>query len=127
MIKEDTRTTEHTISFSILFHNPMSIEFCHGIRAIRMKGGCFTLRYFLYFSVKFGGRSLIYLTTSCKSTLPYCLQYTQHPRSIHICRKFRCIKTYLYMALCCQIINFCRTDFLYNLHNAHRITQVGIM
>ena len=54
--------------------------------AVWMKWGILILRHLLHLAIK---KSLINQTGFGQATKPYCLQYSQYPSSINICRKFR--------------------------------------
>ena len=53
MIKQNTGTTEHIISFSVFLYNPITILLGNCIRTVRMKRSRLSLRNFFYLSIKF--------------------------------------------------------------------------
>ena len=108
MIEENAVYCEHTVCFSVLFYNPEAILFCHCVGAVGMERGCLTLRNFLYLSEKLGSRCLIDSGFLGQAADLHCFQNTKHAQCVHISGILRCVKTYLYMALCCQVVDLVR-------------------
>ena len=92
-----------------------------------MERRIFVLRDFLYLTVQFRSRGLIYFTCRGEPALAYGFQYSQYTGGIYIGSKLRRIETYLYMALRSQIVYFIRTNSADYLNQTHRVTQMCIM
>ena len=127
VIKQDARAAKHIVGFAIFFHNPVAVEFCHGIGTIGVERRVLVLRHFLHLAVELAGAGLVDATLLGEPALTHCFQHSQHAGGIHIGSEFRRVETHLHMALCRQIVDFGGANFLHHLDDAHRVAHVGVM
>ena len=127
MVEEDARTAEHAVGLAVLLHNPVAVEFGHGIGAVGMEGRLLVLRNLFDFSVQFGGRGLVDAARLSQSAQTYGLEHTEHTRGIDVGRKFGRVKTDLHMALCRQIIDFGGLHLRHDLQDGHRVAHVAVV
>ena len=127
MVKEDARAAEHIVSLAVLLDNPKTIEFGHGIRAVRVERGILVLRNLFYLAVKFACACLVNAAGLFEVVGTHGLKNTEHTGGVHVGGKFWRIEGNLHVALCGKVVNFCRLDLAYNLHEAHRVTHVSIV
>ena len=63
----------------------------------------------------------------CHTQLSDCLQNAQHAYGIDIGGELRGVKAYLYMALCCEVVDFRRLHLANDPQNAHGVAQVCVV
>ncbi|CDB11566.1 unknown [Bacteroides sp. CAG:633] len=85
------------------------------------------LWHLFHFAVQFRSRCLINAASISQTRQAHSLQYTQYTCSIYVGCKLRRVETYLHMTLCSEVVYFGRSHFSYDLQDAHRVAQVGIM
>ena len=112
MIEEDTVAGKHAVSLSVFLHHPEAILLCNRIWAEWVERCVFVLRNFLNLSVQLRSRSLVNTAGLIHAKHMYCLKDTKNAKRVHVSCIFCCIKRHAYMALCCQIVDLCRADFI---------------
>ena len=127
MVEQNAVDCEHIIRFSVFLHDPEAVLFCHRIGAVGMERGVLILRHFFHSAIEFGCGCLINTAGLGQSHHTHSLQNPQHAQCIYISGIFRCLKAYLYMALGAQIVDFIRSDFSDDAHQAGGIRHVSAM
>ena len=125
MVEENAGAAEHVVRLAVFLDNPETVEFCHGIRAVRVERGILVLRDFFYLAVEFAGTRLVNAAGLFEVVGTHSLQNAEHAGRVHVGGKFRRIEGNLHMALCREVVNFGRLDLAHHLHEAHGIAQVA--
>ena len=127
VVKEDAGAAEHVVRFAVFLDNPEAVEFCHGIRAIRVERGVLVLRDLFYLAVEFTGTCLVNAAGLFQVVGTHGLKNAEHAGRIHVGSEFRGIEGNLYVALCREVVDFGRLDLAHYLHEAHGVSHVSIM
>ena len=85
------------------------------------------LRYFLHLPEQLGCGRLIDTACIRETADPYRFQYAQDTGGVNVRRKFRHVKTDLYMGLGRQIVDLVRLYLGNHLYKRHGIRQIAVV
>ena len=119
VVEENTVAGKHVISISILLHDPKAILLGHSIGRIGMERRVFILRHLFHLAIELGGGRLIDAATVREIQLSHSLQDAEHTDGIHVGGIFRGVEAYLYVALCSEVVDLCRTYFANHAEYTH--------
>ena len=127
MVEQDAVAGIHAVGFTIIDHDPISIQFGTGIRGAGIKGCALPLGDFLHQTEQFGSRGLIHAAFLFQPVQTDSLEQTQRSEGIHFSSVFRHIKRNLHMALRRQIVDFIRSDLRHQTTQIHGIGHITVM
>ena len=127
VIEKYSRAAIHAVGFAIFLYDPKSVEFGDGVGTVGVERGVFVLGYVLDFSVEFGGGSLIYAACVGEAGHAHCLEDAEHAGGVDIGGVFGRVERDLYVALCCEVVDFVGAHFRHDLHDRHRVAHVAVV
>ena len=125
MVKEDAVARIHMVTFSVVDGDPIGVEFCHSIGGSRIEWRCFLLRGFLDESEE--------LTAGCLIEFGFDSRFfdgiknTKCTKSDNISRVFGYVKTYPYVTLGAEVIDFIGFNFFDEATDATAVGEVSVM
>lgn len=127
VVEEDARAAVHVVSLAILLDDPEAVELGHGIGGVGMEGCLLVLGHLLDLAVELGGRSLIDAACVAQTAEAHSLEDAENTGSVDIGRELGRVERYLHVALCREVVDFVGTHLRHNLHDRHRVAQVGVV
>ena len=124
MIKQNPAARKHTITFPIIFRNPIRIQLCHSIRASRIKRRLLCLRHLLHFTEHFRSSRLIKMCLWFHHT--NCFQHICHSKRVNLSCRQRLFPACPYKRLRRQIIYLICHRNLHRMHKRYEICHICI-
>ena len=127
MVKQNSVAGIHSVSFAIIYDDPVAVQLRNGIRRARVKRRRLLLRYLLNEAVEFGSARLIKPGLLLKAQDSDRFEQSQHTKGVRIRRILRLFKRDLHMRLRRQIVDLIRLHLLYDVDQRCRISHIPVM
>ena len=114
VVEEYTVDAEHTVRLAVVFGNPETVLLCHTVWRAGIERRCLFLWHFLYKSEEFGGRCLIDTHAFLHTEYTHRFEQPQRAYGVGLGSVFGYVETYLYVALCRQIVYLVWLYYLYD-------------
>ncbi len=125
VVEQDAVTRVKAVALAIIHRRPERKNFCDAVRAARPEGRFLGLRHLLCLAEHFAAGGLIKPCTS--SRFPDCFEYPNRPDPGDVGCVLGNVETDADMALRAEMVNFVRLQFVEQLHQAHRVTEISEM
>src|SRR5665213_56978 len=127
VVEQDAIARIQTICFAIIDRDPIRVHLGGAVRRARIERGSLPLRDFLDLAEHFRGGGLIKAGRVAQPQNADCLEHTQRPEGIGICRVFGCFERHADVALRREVVDLVRLDLLDNADQVAGVGQITVV
>ncbi|CCK07648.1 phytase family [Cronobacter sakazakii 696] len=127
VVEQNAVARVHAVGFTVVYGDPVSVQFRDRIRRARVERCGFFLRDFLHQAIQLRGGCLIETGFLLQTQEADGFQQAQGAHGVHVCGVFRGFEGDRYVAHRTQVVHFVRLHFLQDTGQVGGIGQVAIV